>query len=109
MQHGKILYRYTIKDNKFFIHEGVVNHTGFRPLVNFKDGGPALRCPREEDLGKVKSVGRSVWLEERDDNKARAIFIEYELDKIDNLKSQIDKKLKFIEVLRADMEEPDAT
>ena len=104
MQHGKILYRYTVKGDKFFIHEGVVNHTGFRPLVNFKDGGAALRCPREEDLGKIKSVGRSLWLEERNDDKARAMFIEYELDKIDQLKDQIDRKYRTIEMLRDGLE-----
>lgn len=103
MQHGKILYRYTVKGDKFFIHEGVVNHTGFRPLVNFKDGGAALRCPREEDLGKIKSVGRSLWLEERNDDKARAMFIDYELDKIDKLSAQIERKWKLIEILRENM------
>lgn len=105
MEHGKILYRYTVKGDKFFIHEGVVNHTGFRPLVNFKDGGAALRCPREEDLGKIKSVGRSLWLEERNDDKARAMFIEYELDKIVELESKIKHKKETIRMLRNGMEE----
>lgn len=109
MQNGKILYRYTVKNGKFFIHEGVVNHTGFRPLVNFKDGGPALRCPREEDLGKIKSVWRSLWMEERDDDKARAMFIDYELDKIVELEFIIERKKENIRMLRAGMEESNAT
>lgn len=109
MQNGKVLYRYTLKDGKFFIHEGVVNWTGFRPLVNFRDGSPTQRCPRDEDLGKIKSVGRSLWLEERDDDKARAMFVEYELGKIEQLKDQIDKKYKTVEMLREGMGGLDAT
>ena len=109
MQNGKILYRYTLSNGKFFIREGVVNWTGFRPLVNFTDGGPAHRCPREEDLGKIKSVGHSLWMEERDDNKARRMFIDFELDKIEQLKEQIDRKYDTIGMLREGMEESNAT
>ena len=105
MENGKILYRYTVSNGKFFIHEGVVNDCGTRLLVNFRDGGPALRCPRKEDLGKIRNVGHSLWMDERDDDKARAIFIDYELEKIDRLKDQIDRKYKIIEMLRAGMED----
>lgn len=99
MQHGKILYRYTIKNCKLFIHEGVVNDTGFRKLVNFKDGSPTQRCPRVEDLGKIRSVGQSLWLAERDDKKAMALFIAYETKKIEELNKQIDRKLDIIAML----------
>ncbi len=103
IENDMTLYRYTVKNGKFFIREGTVNHTGFRPLVNFKDGSPMLRCPKEEDFGKIKSVGRSLWLTERDDEYARMKFIEYELDKIDKLREQINRKYKTIDMLRNGM------
>lgn len=105
MENGKILYRYTLKDGKFFIHEGVVNWCGFRPMVNFKDGAPTQRCPREEDLGKIRSVGRSLWLEERDDKKASKMFIAYELKKIDELKAKIERKKETVNMLWDSMED----
>ena len=99
MEHGKILYRYTVSNGKFFIHEGVVNDCGTRLLVNFKDGGAALRCPRKEDLGKIRSVGHSLWMDHRDDSFARREFIYYESKKIVGLQKQIDRKVKTIEML----------
>ena len=99
MHEGKILYRYTVSNGEFFIHKGVVTDCGTRLLVNFKDSGSTLRCPKEEELGKIRSIGRSLWLDHRDDDKARMIFIHYELDRIKNLREQIDKKLEIIETL----------
>lgn len=99
MQNGKILYRYTLKGNKFNVREGVVNYTGFRFLVNFRDGGAMVRCPRAEDIGKVRAVGCSLWLTERDDTLAKKLFIQYESKKIAELQKQIDKKNETIIML----------
>ena len=99
MNNGKIVYRYTVKNGKFFIHEGVVNDTGFRKLVNFKDGSPTLRCPRDEEFGSIRRVGHSLWMTERNDEKAKALFIAYETKKINELNKQIDRKLDNITML----------
>ena len=98
-ENGTVLYRYTVKNGKFFVHEGVVNDTGFRKLVNFKDRSPTLRCPRIDEVGKIKTVGQSLWMTERDDAKARKMFIAYESKKITELNKQIDKKVDTIAIL----------
>ena len=105
MEHGKILYRYTVKNGKFFVHEGVVNDTGFRKLVNFKDRSPTLRCPRLDEIGKIKTVGQSLWLTERDDAKARKMFINYEINKIVEMEMQIKRKKDNIRMLREGMDD----
>lgn len=105
MEHGTVVYRYTVKNGKFNVREGVVNCAGFRNLVNFTDGGPAYRCPRKEDLGKIRSVGHSLWLNKKDDNLARQVFIDYELDKIDKLRKQIARKCAVIDMLSEGMED----
>ena len=101
MEKGKVLYRYTVCKGKFFCHEGVVNDSGFRPLVNFKDGSQTVRCPRDGDIDTIRRVGHSLWMSERDDDKARAMFIKYELDKIEQLKKQIDRKIQIVNMLQA--------
>lgn len=105
MQNGKVVYRYTVKNGKFNVREGIVNHCGIRYFVNFTDGGSMLRCPRAEDFGKIRSVGHSLWLEDRDDDLARSKFIEFELDKIDRLREQINRKYAIVDMLRKGMEE----
>ena len=103
MQRGKIVYRYTVKNGKFFVHEGVVNDTGFRKLVNFRDGSPTLRCPRDEEFGSIRRVGHSLWMTERDDAKARKMFIDYEINKIVDMEMQIKRKKDTIKMLREGM------
>lgn len=104
MQNGKIVYRYTVKNGKFFVHEGVINNTGFRTLVNFKDHSPSLRCPRDEEFGIIRTVGHSLWMTERDDNKARRLFINYEINKIVEMEEQIRRKKETLKMLYRGMD-----
>lgn len=99
MEKGKVLYRYTVCKGKFFCHEGVVNDSGFRPLVNFRDGSQTVRCPRDGDIDTIRRVGHSLWMTERNDKLARQMFIEYEQQKINELNRQIDQKMNIIAML----------
>ena len=100
---GTTLYRYTIKYNKFYVHEGVVNQCINRKIVVFPDGGfkhSSVRCPRPEDIGVIRSVGLILWLTERNDDLARHIFIEHEKKQINRMCRLIDEKQKIINLLK---------
>jgi hypothetical protein len=98
---GTTLYRYTVKDCKLVVREGIVNHYGLRTCVNFKDGSAPVRCPRPEDIGVMRTVGHSIWLTERDDDRARQMYIDFEEGRIAELQGLIDRKRKVVEGLRS--------
>lgn len=103
---GTTLYRYTISGGKLFVHEGVVTWDGWRGLVKFKDHSSTYKCPKVEDLGELQKGGRSLWLGERNDDLAKMIFIDNELNKISELEDQIERKWELVRTLRnTEMEE----
>ena len=97
---GMKLYRYTVRNGKFYIHEGTVNDNGIRKVVNFTDCASKHRCPRIEDIGVVRNAGPSLWLIDRDDELAKQIFLDYEEYKLAQLRRLIDKKIEIIRMLR---------
>ena len=97
---GTVLYRYTVKNKKLYIHEGVVDNYGLRTCVNFRDGCTSVRCPRAEDIGVIRTVGHSLWLEKRDDELARHKFIAYEEQKIAELEKRLAWKREVIDMLK---------
>lgn len=100
---GKVIYRYTIRNKRLYIHEGVVNECGVRKFVNFWDGYPHARCPRVEELEVVRSNGPTLWLAERDDGKARRLFVQFEEDKLVGLREQIRVKEEIVEMLKGEL------
>lgn len=96
-----ILYRYTVKDGKLIVREGIVSNYGLRTCVHFVDGSAAVRTPRPEDIGVMKRVGHSIWLMERDDEKARQMFIEFEERRIVELEETLRKKREVVEQLKS--------
>lgn len=98
------LYRYTVKNNKLYIHEGIVDNYGLRTCVNFRDGTPTVRCPRAEDIGVIRTFGHSLWLKERDDKFAIRRFIAFEEKKIDELEKQLAWKRGMIEMLNSELD-----
>ena len=101
---GKVLYRYTVKNQKLYIHEGVVDNYGLRTCVNFRDSTPAVRCPRAEDIGVIRTVGHSLWLEKRDDKFAIRKFIAFEERKIAELEKQLSWKCGVVEMLNSELD-----
>jgi hypothetical protein len=99
---GMTLYRYTLKNGKFIVREGTVNQFGLRTCVNFKDGSGAVRAPRDEDIGVIRPIGHSLWMIERDDAKARRMFIEFEERRIEELEELIRKKREVVRGLKRD-------
>lgn len=95
-----ILYRYTVKDGKLIIREGIVSNYGLRTCVHFVDGTPAVRTPRPEDIGVIKHVGHSIWLTDRDDDKARKMFITFEERRIGELEKTLIKKREVVSRLK---------
>ena len=101
---GMKLYGYTVRNGKFFIHEGTVNDNGIRKIVNFTDGTFRQRCPRPEDIGVIRSEGPSLWLIDRDDKLAKQMFLKYEEHKLEQLQRQVETKINIIRMLREDDE-----
>ena len=101
---GTVLYRYTIKNKTLYIREGVVDSYGLRTCVNFRDGSTAVRCPRAEDIGVIRTVGHSLWLKERDDRLAVRKFISFEEQKVAELEKRVKYKRETIECLRECLE-----
>lgn len=102
---GTHLYRYTIRHNKFYIHEGIVNQCVNRKVVVFPNGGfnhGSVRCPRPEDIGSIHSNGYLVWLTERNDELAKRIFIEYEEGQINRMEKLLAEKKEVIKMLKED-------
>lgn len=97
---GTTLYRYTVKNGKLVAREGIVRTFGLRTCVVFLDGSAPVRCPRDEDIGVMRHVGHSIWLIDRDDGRARQMFIEFEEGRIADLQRQIDKKQAVVDGLK---------
>ena len=82
----------------------MVNNYGLRTCVNFRDGTTAVRCPRAEDIGVIRTVGHSLWMLERDDDLARRKFIAFEEKKIEELEKHLAWKRNVVEMLKSGME-----
>lgn len=94
------VYKYTIRNGKFFCHEGKVIGDGRCKYAHFRSIGMKLRCPKETEFGVVLTSGPSVWLTERDDRRAKELFVEFELQKISELYQQINTKFEILEMLQ---------
>lgn len=102
---GTVLYLYTIRTGTLKVHKGTVgvnNRTWWRGRdVTFTSKTNKDRCPTIEDIGVIQTGGPRVWLTERDDEKARALFIEYEKDKLAELEATVEKKKALIKMLES--------
>lgn len=92
------------KLTRFLKGEATVDTTLGFPIASFNDGSPTLRCPTDDQFGTIRRVGHSMWMLERNDDLARATFIEYELAKIDKHREDIERRYRTIEALREGME-----
>lgn len=101
---GTKLYLYTARNGKFNVWEGVVVESKYRffprPVVKFAKRGQTETCPYECEIGYVQSGGPRLWLTERNDALAKELFLEYVLEKQEELKRAMAKKETLIEVLR---------
>ena len=100
---GMDLYLYSIRTGDFTVHQGVVAETGYVFAVAYKvvfaGNRPSVRCPEAHEIGVVKSTGPLLWLPERDDAKAKQLFIEFEKRKISEHEMQIERRKAMIEKL----------
>lgn len=102
IEQGKTLYQYALLNGNFVIREGIVNVCGERRVVNFSNGGSAVRCPEAEDIGQLRRSSVPVlWLTERDDELARQMFIGFENRKIVKLLKQIEECNRLIGMLNS--------
>lgn len=101
---GVKLYRYTIRNGKFICHEGVVVEVDERRRVIFSDGVTSARCPRDNDIGVVRHIGPSLWLYEKDDERAKQIYLDYENRRLVSLRRQIGKHAEIMNMLKSEME-----
>ena len=102
---GTKLYRYSIRQNKFYMHTGVVNECLGRKRVVFIDGGlnhSTVHCPRPEDIGVVRHIGLTLWMTERDDGLAKQMLIDYEEHQIHQIEKQLVNKKEIIKMLRGE-------
>ena len=105
---GTTLYLYTARNGKFNVWEGVVTENKrryyTRPMVMFKKGTTYEFVPKENEIGSIQPGGPRLWLTERDDALAKKLFLEYELEKLEELKRAMAKKEELIKVLREGLE-----
>lgn len=95
----EILYFYTIKNGKLFVHEGTVESiVGTRKKVRFSDGSSPRRYPNQFNV--IDTTGPNIWLAERNDEAVKRIFIEYEEQKLADLKEQVKRKKRIIKMLK---------
>ena len=97
---GETVYKYTLRNGAFFVHEGVIMEQGTRKCVYFEDKKSKARLPKDDEFGIVHADGPSLWLTDRDDELAKHIFIEYEENSIAELQELINRKTKLINVLK---------
>lgn len=99
---GEKIYMYTMMNGKFFVHEGEViqcRYNSRAKRVRFNDESSDKRYPNEIDIGIVCG-GRSLWLEDRDDELAKRLFIEHEETCIAEFEELIRRKLANIKMLK---------
>lgn len=97
---GETVYKYTLRNREFFIHEGTVIERGTNKYVYFKAKSSTERYPKEMEFRVVCANGPSLWLTERDDELAKRILIEYEEQCVADLQKQIERKLQLIKSLK---------
>lgn len=97
---GVLVYKYTVRNGKLFVHEGEVRTVGIHQNVYFKDNYQRTRCPKREEFGVILSNGPSLWLGERDDKLAKQLFIEFEEAGLAKLQEQINIKSELIRKLK---------
>lgn len=99
---GTTLYLYTIRTGQFKVHKGEATDDKYGPRyrkVVFETKINKERCPNVEEIGVIQTGGPRLWLTERDDDKARKMFIQYEEDKLFELEKQVVKKRALIKML----------
>lgn len=96
---GETVYKYTLKNGKFFVHEGIIVKGRIRDFAEFKDIDRSARLPEEDGFGVVCN-GSTLWLAERDDELAKRIFTEWLENGIVELQEAISKKLNLIDLLK---------
>lgn len=96
---GETLYRYTLRNGKLYIHECVIVEECHRRFVYIKDVNYKGRCPKEDELGVINAKGPTLWLDKRDDEVAKDMFVRYEMECIADLEDQLNKKQALLKML----------
>lgn len=100
---GETVYKYTVRNGKFFFHEGAAIERGSRKCVYFKAKSSTERYPKEAEFGVVHANGPSLWLTERNDELAKRILIEFEEQGLADLQKQIERKAELIKLLKEEL------
>lgn len=88
---GKTFYKYTMKNNKLYIHECPVICFRGRIVVQHEGTGCPYSIPDDDEIGVVLKDGISLWLTERNDELAKYIFIEHLQKRVISLQDQINR------------------
>ena len=101
---GDEVFKYTLRRGELRVHKGVVYMDGGYESVKFgwREYSGGL-CPREHELGIIMTDGPNLWLTDRDDELAARIFLEYEEQKLIELKKQVEVKKELISMLKRDL------
>ena len=102
---GTTLYLYTIRTGKFNVYKGKVieNKYGISAYrkVAFETRTNKEWCPNKSEIGVILTGGPRLWLTERDDVKAKKLFVKHEKAKLAELKEKVDKKKALIKMLES--------
>lgn len=103
---GTKLYLYGTRNGTFTVHEGIVveGRYGNYPRyhrVAFETRLAKAYLPKPDEVGVVQTCGPRLWLTERDDLKAKELFLEHERKKLAGLEKQVEKKRALIKMLES--------
>lgn len=99
-------YLYSMWSGKLRVHEGYVEESKYaRGRYHFhvtRGGKPIKRLMCSVEPGVITNA--TVWLPERDDQKAIDILVQYELEQIEKCKEKIEHHENKIETLKKGIE-----
>lgn len=97
---GDCIYRYTIQGQDVIVHEGVIKEFKGVKCVYFQEDNSWNRYTGRFE--EIRANGPYLWLPERDDELAKALFIELYQQKIFEHEKIINDYSKMIELLAKD-------
>lgn len=89
-------YLYSIKTGKLVVYEGFITPSSYNLRVRFFGKRKKVMCYSEP--GEV--FESSLWLPERDDNKARKLLIEFEEELVARYRERVQDHLSKIHTLK---------
>ena len=84
---GDVICKYTFTGSGLTVEEGIVDDSS-RMYINFNNKKEPVRFPGHRNVGRVWKDGKTLWLIERDDDKAQELFVQHYVQLTEDLERQ---------------------